>query len=151
MSKKRRLSRSYDREWIFKICYASAVNKDTVEKNYDLIKDSFKFTLSDFGKLYLEVMNNFLGKPELIEPVKSNLEKIDYTNLSTVARVLLQMGVAEMRYLIDIPGEVSINEIMNLAGMYADYQEKRIINSVLDKVYRYLQETSQINEGFFLK
>lgn len=150
MVKKGRLSRKFDREWVFKICYAAMVNEDSVEKNYDIIKDSHRFELSDFGKLYLKIMHRYLNSDDLVLPLKSNIEKVEYENISTMSKVLMQMGVAEMKYILDIPPEVTINEIVQLSDIFVEDREKRLINSVLDKTARYLKERDELNEGFFL-
>ncbi len=150
MVKRGRLSRKFDREWVFKICYAAMINKDSVQKNYDNIKDSFRFELTDFGKLYLKIMDRYFNSDDLIAPLKSNIEKVDYEHMSTMAKVLMQMAVAEMKFIIDIPVEVTINEIVQLAGIFIEGKEKRLINSILDKTYRYLEQKNEINIGYFL-
>lgn len=147
--RKERLSRSVDREWIFRICYAASLNGMSVKDNYQLVRRSHVFTLSDFGKLYLKIMDRYLNSDELMDPLKRNLEKIHLNRLSNLEKVLIQMGVAEMKYILDIPVEVTIDEILNLADIYGEDMEKRLINSVLDKISRDLREREEINIGFF--
>ncbi|GAB4175265.1 MAG: hypothetical protein Kow00108_10450 [Calditrichia bacterium] len=149
VKKSGQLSRSFDREWVFKIAYASMINGDSVEKNYDILKDYNRFRLSDFGKLYLRIMNEYLNSEELVQPLKENIEKVEFEVLSSMARVLMQMAVAEMKFIVDTPPEISLNEVLNLAKLYVDDQEKRLINSVLDKTFKSLKEADQLNIGYF--
>ena len=140
MSQPVKLSRVFDREWVLKIVYASTFNEDTLLENYYLIKEKHEITLSKFGIEYLKLIQKPLFTDLLLEPVKKNLSKIDFIQVSIISQVLFQMGTFEMLFYPDIPAEVIINEIVRLAGLFVDDREKRLINSVLDKVLNYFKE-----------
>ena len=45
------------------------------------------------------------------------------------------MGIYELLYEDDTPDIVAINEAVELAKLYSDDSVRKMINSVLDKVY----------------
>ena len=48
---------------------------------------------------------------------------------------ILRMGIFELLYT-DTPSVVTINEAIELAKMYSDDSVRKMINGVLDKIYK---------------
>ena len=142
MPKQGKLSRVFDREWVLKVIFASSFNSDDLMENYELIREKHEVTLSGWGKEYLKLIEKPIFSDILEEHIKRNLAKVDLVNVSRICQVLLQMGTFEMLYYPDIPPEVSINEIVRLAGLFVDDREKRLVNSVLDKVFKDFKENN---------
>ena len=148
MVKDGKLSRVFDREWILKVTFAASFGSESLMENYELIREKHEMTLSEFGIEYLKLIEPVIFSEKLESPIMKNLEKIELMNLSRVCQILLQMGTFEMLYYPDIPPEVSINEIVKLAGLFLDDREKRLINSVLDKVFKYFKEKDLLYSEF---
>jgi len=150
MVKDGKLSRVFDREWVLKIVYAASFTDDGLRETYDLIRENHEVTLSEFGIEYLKQIEKPIFTEILETPVQKNLARVDWVNISRLSQILLQMGTFEMLYYPDIPPEVSINEIVRLAGLFLDEREKRLVNSVLDKVFKYFRENELLYSEFLI-
>ncbi|AQX53795.1 transcription antitermination factor NusB [Priestia flexa] len=82
-------------------------------------------------KLVLGVANN---QKEIDGILRDHLEKWTLDRVATVDRTILRMAVYEMKYEEEIPGNVTINEAIELAKVFGDDQSGRFINGVLSKV-----------------
>ncbi|MEC0665007.1 transcription antitermination factor NusB [Priestia flexa] len=82
-------------------------------------------------KLVLGVANN---QKEIDGILCDHLEKWTLDRVATVDRTILRMAVYEMKYEEEIPGNVTINEAIELAKVFGDDQSGRFINGVLSKV-----------------
>lgn len=68
------------------------------------------------------------------QELKSNLEKWSLDRLGNVDRAILRLAVFEMKYLDDVPVNVSMNEAVELAKTFSDETSSRFINGVLSKM-----------------
>ena len=69
---------------------------------------------------------------ELDDIIKGLLDKWDLYRLGTVERVVLRMGVWEMKYT-DVPKPVAINEAIDLANWFSSPRSRTLVNGVLDR------------------
>jgi N utilization substance protein B len=53
-----------------------------------------------------------------------------------IDRNILRLGVAELRFVDDVPARVSIREMIQLAERYSTQESPRFVNGVLDAVMR---------------
>lgn len=67
--------------------------------------------------------------------------------LSAVDRNILRIGTAELSYLADVPGKVSITEGITLAEKYGGRESPRFVNGVLDAVWKRSRAGSETGEG----
>ena len=81
----------------------------------------------------------------LLETVSRNLSQIDalierhasnwrLERLHAIDRNILRIGIAELRWLDDIPAGVAIHEALQLAHRYGSPGSPRFLNGVLDAV-----------------
>jgi N utilization substance protein B len=59
--------------------------------------------------------------------------------MARVDRNILRLAVAEMMYLPDIPGRVTINEAVELAKRFGAAESPAFINGLLDTAIKTLQ------------
>jgi N utilization substance protein B len=59
--------------------------------------------------------------------------------LDAVARAILLLGLAELKYRDDVPSKVVINEAVELAKRYGPAESFKFVNAVLDKSSRELR------------
>ncbi|PEI57260.1 transcription antitermination factor NusB [Priestia aryabhattai] len=71
---------------------------------------------------------------EIDELLRNHLEKWTLDRVATVDRVILRIGVYEMKYEEEIPTSVTLNEAIELAKTFGDDQSSKFINGVLSKV-----------------
>jgi len=69
---------------------------------------------------------------ELDETIAPMLENWDYYRLGTIERVVLKMGVWELKYS-DVPAPVVINEAIDLANWFSSSRSRTLVNGVLDR------------------
>jgi transcription antitermination factor NusB len=60
-------------------------------------------------------------------------------NVDPVERAVLRIGAYELKYRLDIPHRVVINEAVELAKVFGAEQGHRYVNGVLDKLARELR------------
>ncbi|WP_099158466.1 transcription antitermination factor NusB [Virgibacillus ndiopensis] len=94
---------------------------------------------------YLETMeiDEFLRK--LVQGVATNKATIDNTisehlenwsiqRIASVEKTILRIATYEIKYVEDIPTNVSINEAVELANTYGDEKSGKFVNGVLSKI-----------------
>jgi len=57
-----------------------------------------------------------------------------FTELNQVERAILRLAVYELKYRLDVPYKVIINEALELAKAFGSIEGYKYINGVLDKV-----------------
>ena len=65
--------------------------------------------------------------------------------IARVDRNILRFAIYEIRYVDDVPVKVGINEAIELAKRFGDYNSPKFINGILGAVHDYL-ETDKPNE-----
>ena len=109
---------------------------------YDQNKIEYK--LEDIIKEICEIENEFVKdivfgvttyKKELDDIANKYLNKWTIDRLGHTDQSILRMGIYELIYT-DTPKIVAINEAIELAKMYSDDDVRKMINGVLDKVYK---------------
>ncbi len=107
-------------------------------------KEKMEYNIDEVIKENLEVDNEFVKdtvygvityKNELDKLANQNL--IDWTidRLGNTDIAILRMGIYELLYT-KTPSIVSINEAIELAKLYSDDKVTKMINAVLDKIYK---------------
>ncbi|MDF2868420.1 MAG: transcriptional terminator nusB [Gammaproteobacteria bacterium] len=61
-------------------------------------------------------------------------------NLNPIELVALRMGVYELRYRIDIPYRVAINEAVEVTKVFGSNEGHKYVNGVLDKLAKELRK-----------
>lgn len=108
------------------------------------------YDLNTIIKNTLEVENEFVN--DVVYGVITNRKDIDIvankyltdwsiTRLGNTDQSILRMGIYELLYT-ETPEIVVINEAIELAKAYSDDSVRKMINSVLDKVYH-----NKVNNG----
>ena len=103
--------------------------------------DTLKKELKDHRKHYryiADVVNAVCdNKDEIDAIIKESLTKSwNYSRLSKMSIATLRLAVAEIKYMEDIPANVSINEAVELAKLYGDEGESTFVNGVLADVVK---------------
>ena len=69
---------------------------------------------------------------EIDDALVGLLDRWDLYRLGTVERVVLRMGIWEMKYT-DVPKPVVINEAIDLANWFSSPRSRTLVNGVLDR------------------
>ena len=128
--------RSLARECVFKAVFASRISGNEVEasiqtiiKEGDYIKvdKAFAENLLQICKIHLDEINCQL-KPLVTLQATRNLNDVEYA--------VMLVGAAELLYKAETPPKVVINEYVNLSKKYGTEQGYRLVNAVLDQLYK---------------
>ncbi|WP_209123091.1 transcription antitermination factor NusB [Alkalihalobacillus sp. BA299] len=86
-----------------------------------------------------EIMSGTLAHQEEInEILKGNLSNWTLDRVGNVDRAVLRMAVHEMKYIDDIPTNVTFNEAIELAKAFGGEESGRFVNGVLSNVVKTL-------------
>ncbi len=131
--------RSDAREMVFTALFGLDENDDIKELVNDLISENPDSELdTEYITSVLEGIRE--KKPELEEEISKRLKKGWTINrISKSSLIILTLAVYEMKYVLDVPPKVAINEAVNLAKKYGADEDSRFVNGVLGNIFRTLQ------------
>lgn len=129
----KKLNRSEQREIIMTALYQISLYEKT-KMNYDI---------DEVIKELVEIDNEFIK--ETVHGVIDNVKKIDelankylkdwdIERLGKTDQAILRLGIYELEFT-DTPDIVCINEAIELSKKFSDDNVRKMINSVLDKIY----------------
>lgn len=105
--------------------------------------NKMNYNIEDIIKDVLEIDNEFVKdivygvvtkKDELNKLANTYLNNWTIDRLGNTDQAILRIGIYELLYT-DTPSIVAINEAIELAKLYSDDDVRKMINSVLDRVY----------------
>ena len=134
-------NRKKSRKLLFQELYAMSMNDFDIE----LFKESFFDSVFSFNQdeEYIEEMKKVITFNEsfFINILKLYTPKFKVENMSLSYILPIYIGLGEMFFLTEeIPGKVSINEAVEIAKVYWDDSSKKIVNWVLNKVFKNYDE-----------
>lgn len=86
-----------------------------------------------FTKVYFGVISNL---SELDEIIEANSKKWSSKRISRVSRSIMRLALYEIKYMNDIPSEVSINEAVELAKKFDADESYSFVNGILGTYVR---------------
>ncbi|APC48337.1 transcription antitermination factor NusB [Virgibacillus halodenitrificans] len=124
------MNRHTAREKAFQILFQLDINKNEPSQ---AINDFLETEESDpFLILLVEGVTE--NKQKIDRVLTERIEKWSFERIASVEKTILRIASYEIRYLDDIPTNVSINEAVELANKYGDEKSGKFINGVLSKV-----------------
>lgn len=130
-----KLTRTQAREKIMIILYQiDFYKKENI--SYDL-EEVFKENLEIDNKYVRDIVNGVLENIDNIDKIINKyLENWNLNRLGKTDKAILRLGTYELLYF-DTPDVVAINEAVELAKNYSDDDVVKMINAVLDKIYKH--------------
>ena len=128
------------RELVLQGLYAAEMTEASPDK---IIEDLMsRHTVDTKSREFMErLFNTSLNQKEWIRTqIEERLENWDITRVAIVDLLVLQMMIAEMVFLEDIPPKVSITEGVEIARKYSTDESSSFVNGILDSVYHSLEE-----------
>lgn len=120
------------------------------QRGIDEIASEFALERTELIRADKAYFNEILsGVGEHANVINENLAPFldrDISDVDVVERSILQLGMYELLYQIELPWRVVINEAVDLAKMFGAEQSYKYINAVLDRAARKLRsiEVSQV-------
>lgn len=129
--------RSQARDWVLKILYQSDITKRPIEVSAEYFWDNEESPnpeIREFSKrLALGVQANKAEIDSIISKYATNWQ---IKRMAVIDKNILRLGVFELKYASDIPPKVTINEAVELAKKYGDYESSKFVNGILDKIHK---------------
>lgn len=76
----------------------------------------------------------YANKEQIDDTIKSHLENWTLDRIASVEKTILRLAVYELKYIEDVPINVSINEAVELGHIFGDEKSGRFVNGVLSKI-----------------
>lgn len=127
-------NRSELREIIMRVIYQVNILKSSdLEVDIDfLIKEQLEIE-NDFVK---DMVNGIIKEQETINGLANKyLKNWEITRLNKVDQAIISLGIYELMYS-ETPSVVAINEAIELSKRYSDEKVTKMINAVLDGIYK---------------
>lgn len=127
--------RNRARKFLLQARYASDMNGDCLADNLDRLGLSMRFDPPE--RLWIRELAAGIdrGRAELDTALEGALRNWSLARLHLLARLILEQGLAEVRYA-GTPVPVAIDEAIELAREFLDDEAAAFINGVLDKACR---------------
>jgi transcription antitermination factor NusB len=120
----------------------------------DITGDNPQSALDDFWQMHnirkdiREFADTLIRKTlenlkEIDKAITSRAENWQLKRMATVDRNVLRLACCELIFMPDIPAKVSINEAINLAKKYGDFESGKFVNGILDKVKKDITDKIQ--------
>ena len=129
--------RSRARAWALQLLYGWEMTGESSLGEY--ARQSFlRRRVSERYRAYVDRLLGVLEErlPEIDRILGASIPNWRLDRLAAIDRNILRIGVAELRYVDDVPAKVAIHEAIRLAERYGSDESSRFVNGVLDAVFR---------------
>jgi len=76
-----------------------------------------------------------------------HLKHWDFDRVALIDRLLIEIGIVELRYFPDIPPKATINELIEISKDYSTEESGRFINGILHAVMTVLSERGEMTKS----
>ncbi|MEG0069087.1 transcription antitermination factor NusB [Cetobacterium sp.] len=129
------MSRRVAREELFKIVFESELNEVKIDETLEsyLLRDDTKLNTNEreFIEKYSKGMS--INDEKVVETLKNNITGWSLERVGSVEKALLKIATYEVLFE-DVPAEIVVNEVVELAKKYGDEKSHEFINGVLAKI-----------------
>lgn len=129
------MKRRASREYTMKILYQLHIHKDDFDK---IIATSLEKAKNVFDINYVDNVINGIqnNKNDVTELIIKNLKGWKISRISKVDLAILELAVYEIKFMKDIPINVSINEAIEITKKFSSKKSASFINGVLSSIAR---------------
>lgn len=129
------ITRREEREQAFLICFEKLFSNSSIEEISECAEESRDDTYTEFALKCADGVQEHLEEiDEIISSHLSGKWKIDRIN--KVSLSIMRLAVYELKYIDDIPSNVSINEAVELSKKFSAEDEYKFVNGVLGAISR---------------
>ncbi|MEN8075635.1 transcription antitermination factor NusB [Clostridioides difficile] len=132
------MKRQKSREKAMELLFSMELSKNSYEETIETFIEDYEMDLNTIDVEYIKnVVKTVTDNLEVIDSkvveslVNWKLERVSKVNLT-----ILRLAVGEMMFIEDVPGNVAINEAVELTRKYSDEKSTSFVNGVLDKVLK---------------
>ncbi len=129
-------TRRRGRELAFQILYQMDMGRTDIDYAVEHFRD-LKTANPLAAEFALELARGAAAAlPDVDAKISACSKNWDFLRLASVDRALLRLGVHELIGRPDIPGEVTMNECIELAKSYGTDESASFVNGILDQIMR---------------
>ncbi|MGL4999166.1 MAG: transcription antitermination factor NusB [Cetobacterium sp.] len=129
------MSRRVAREELFKIVFEAELTEVKINETLEsyLLRDETNLNTNEkeFIEKYCNGMT--LNDEKVVETLKSNITGWNLERIGNVEKALLKISTYELLFE-EVPEEIIVNEVVELAKKYGDDKSHEFINGVLAKI-----------------
>ena len=133
------MSRKVARTYAYQLVFESLFNKDDQIAKENIFKDP-TLTLDDSNDIETVVNGVNQNYNELIELISRNTANFKFERIFKPDLAILLLATYEMKYIPNIPKNVSINEAVELAKVNSTEKSPQFVNGVLSGIYKELNK-----------
>lgn len=127
------VSRYKEREQAFLLCFEKLFSEDSISEISEIAEESRDEGYSDFALACAKGVQENLEEIDSI--ISAHLtKKWKLSRLNKVSASILRLAVYELKYIDEIPSNVSINEAVELSKKFSVDDEYKFINGVLGAI-----------------
>lgn len=133
MSKSFFVKRRKARQFALQALYTWQISQSDildVEMDYRMHNDPEKYDVEYFSELVSNIPKNF----ELLCDLFSKYLDRNVEDVDPIEKSLLLIGAYELKFRIDVPEKVAINEAIELSKLFGAVDSHKFVNNILDKV-----------------
>ncbi|MCK4546057.1 MAG: transcription antitermination factor NusB [Candidatus Eisenbacteria sp.] len=124
------------REIAFQALYQSEHGQDSVDLALAQILEERKAgpDASEYARSLVEAFSEH--RSEIDRVISQTLERWKMERLAAIDRSILRIATGELLYGTGVPGEVVIDEAVEIAKKYSTEQSGAFVNGILDRLWR---------------
>lgn len=136
------MSRKLARECTYKLVFEFLFNKTINKRTYEIFESSDldESDIAYMQKAYLGVVTNY---NELMETIAKYSEGFSEDRIYRTDLSAMLLAIYEMKFMPDIPMNVSIAEAVELVKKYSTEKSNQFVNGILSTVYKQLNSEKQ--------
>lgn len=132
------MTRRQAREQAFTLIFEKSFHPEiTVEEMISMAVEARYLQTDEFAVLLAKTADE--QQPEIDSIIEKNAIGWKKDRISRVSLSLLRLALCEMLFIEEVPTNVSINEAVELAKLYASQEDAAFINGVLGAAARKLE------------
>ncbi|TYB84184.1 MAG: transcription antitermination factor NusB [Kosmotoga sp.] len=124
------------RDIVFRAIYQYDFHSD-IDITTKFLEDELSYCLlsAELVKLAKKYLSGIIdNRNQLDQIIDESLSNWTLNRLASVDKNVLRLGTYELLYEDSVPIEVTLNEAIEIAKMYATQQDGKFVNGVLDKI-----------------
>lgn len=131
--------RSRSRGWAVQTMYAWETRGAEEELLVPIMES---LPISPRNRFYASVLVRVVARnlTTIDATITRHLQNWSFERLSVIDRNILRIGVAELLFLDDVPGAITIQEMIRLAERFGTSDSPRFVNGVLDTVLHEIEK-----------
>ena len=126
---------------VFQALYSHHISDERPEKIIDDLQERYNFDSTTKKYVTSLFVRSIENKNFIVETVSKYLENWEWNRVALLDRLILQLAVAELFYIDDVPPKVTIAEAIEIAKLYSTNDSSAFVNGILDAIYK--EQSSQ--------